>query len=112
MSSVAERISSDVQKFLRDFGETFSYTNADSETSKVWMIFYNTYQAIEPGGLEYSGRGPAVLCASADVPSLSRAAQFVREKTGVTYYFLKHDPDNDDEGGMSTVELSTDTPHG
>jgi hypothetical protein len=110
MSSVAERISSDVQKLIRDFGETFSYTNADNETAKIQLIFDNAFELASPGNLDYSGTAPVALGATSDVEGLTtREVQFTRASTNVIYYFLKHEPDG---SGLSLVYLSTDTPHG
>lgn len=109
MSTVAERISSDVSRLTRDFGEPFRYTNSASTVRTIQLIFDNAFERSTPGNLDYSGTGPAATGATSDVENMARGETLTRVDDGTVWYFMRHEPDSH---GMSIIYLSADQPNG
>jgi hypothetical protein len=107
--SVAERISSDVSRLTRDFGESFRCTDSDGKIRTITAIFDDAFELSKPGGYDFADTGPAATAQTSAVEDYQRGNTFERVSTGDIFYFLKRESDSH---GLSIVYLSKDEPHG
>ena len=111
MSSVAERISSDVSKCIRDFGESFRCTDSDGNVKTIQGIFDSNFQLEESLGSDYAAKAIAGTFATADVSGYDRGNQFYRIATSETFYLL-HPEGDGIQDGLTILIFSKDPPHG
>jgi hypothetical protein len=112
MSSVAERISSDIRKLMApDFAETFRCTNSTGTVTEILGIFDANFSLESSLGSSFGAKATAGTFATEDISTFKRGDTFYRLKTSTTYYLL-HPEGDGFEDGLTVLIFSKDPPHG
>lgn len=93
----------DIDTFLTEFGVSATWTNADSETSEIPVIFDRENSVITAGDVTLQSSLPSARAKTEDLGSVDNTCTI--EIDGTTYYVSDS---HEDATGMTTLELSKD----